>query len=581
MGGNFLPGIRHLPWLGTLLLVAACSSPEPASSADARGAGADQPRLEVSREDPARPGPAFTDVTDEVGLTFSHYNAATPAKLLPETMGSGVAFFDYDRDGYPDLFFTNGAPLTGAAGKPQEMPTQKLFRNLQGRRFEDVSSGSGLDETYFGMGVAVGDIDNDGYPDLAVSATDYVRVYRNLEGQGFVNVTRELGVDCPGYGSSLAFLDYDRDGYLDLFVGRYVEWTPETDIPCKPDGVHRTYCTPEVYPAIPNCLLRNVGGKRFRDVSIESGIAAHPGKALGVVVLDFNDDGWPDVAVANDTVGNFLFQNQGDGTFVEIGVDSGLAYSESGAARGGMGIDAGDLDGDGGTDVVIGNFSQEMAAVYRWEPAGYFIDDAAQVGIGIPTLMTLAFGTLIEDIDNDGWADILLANGHIEPNISATRRSQSYRQPPQFFRNLGGGRFELMSEFPSQSEDKLLVARGMASGDYDRDGDLDLVISQNGGAACLLRNETRAHHWLRLELEGVASNRMAYGSRVKAWVGDRVQVRFLNSGRSYLSACEPIVFFGLGQARQADRLEIRWPSGKVTVLDAVAADQSLRIREAP
>ncbi|HRV06882.1 MAG TPA: CRTAC1 family protein [Acidobacteriota bacterium] len=573
-------GIRYLGWLLPLFLAVGCSPSEPTSAADPSpdlAATDGFQEASVERETDA-PEVWFTDVTAESGLDFHHFNAATPAKLLPETMGSGVAFFDCDADGYPDLFFANGAPLTDERTRG-ELPTQRLYKNIGGRHFENVTAGSGLDETYFGMGVAVGDIDNDGLLDLAVTATDYTRLYKNLGGCRFREITREVGLDCPGYGSSLAFLDYDRDGYLDLFISRYVEWTAETDIPCRPDGTNRTYCTPEVYPPIPNCLFRNLAGRRFQDVSEVSGIASVAGKGLGVVVLDFNDDGWPDIAVANDTVGNFLFENQGDGTFSEVGVDSGLAYSESGAARGGMGIDAADLDGDGGTDVVIGNFSQEMAAVYRWEKAGYFIDDAAQVGIGIPTLMTLAFGTLIEDFNNDGWADVLLANGHIEPNIAATRRSQRYRQPPQLFSNVGQGRFELIERFLGDPEERLLVSRGLASADFNRDGSLDFVISQNGGPAYLFRNERRGKHWLRLQLEGVVSNRAGYGSRVEAIFGGRRVVRFLNSGRSYLSACEPIVHLGLADAKQVDRLEVRWPSGRVTVLHDVGADQTLRIVE--
>ncbi len=373
-----------------------------------------------------RAKPLFVDMTAESGVRFVHYNAASKEKWLPETMGSGVAVFDFDNDGLPDLFFLNGSTLDGRG----EHHTGRLYRNTGAGRFVDVTAGSGLDESYFGMGAAVGDIDNDGWDDVAVTTTDGARVYRNIHGRRFENVTRQMGLKCPGFGSSLAFLDYDRDGFVDLFVGRYVEWTPKTDIPCSPDRVHRTYCTPEVYPGIRNCLFRNVGGTRFIDESKASGVDRFLGKTLGVAVLDLDRDGWPDIAVANDTVANYLLINRHDGTFSEAGIETGLAYSESGAARGGMGIDTGDLDGDGAVDVVIGNFSQEMAAFFRSVEPGYFIDDAAPAGIGLPTLMTLAFGTLVEDFDNDGWLDVLLANGHIEPEISETRRSQSYRQPP-------------------------------------------------------------------------------------------------------------------------------------------------------
>jgi enediyne biosynthesis protein E4 len=519
---------------------------------------------------------AFHDVTREAGIDFVHYNAATERRLLPETMGSGVAFFDFDGDNYPDLFFVNGAPL----GPSDDRPTSRLYRNLRNGRFADVTDGSGLDETYFGMGAAVGDFENDGRLDLAVTTTDGVRLYRNLGDGRFENVTRRMGMDCSGWGASLAFLDYDRDGYLDLFISRYIEWTVETDIPCSPDGVNPTYCTPEVYPGIGNCLHRNVDGVRFEDVSEEAGISEALGKALGVVVLDYNDNGWPDVAVANDTVGNFLFVNQGDGTFRELGVDSGMAYSESGAARGGMGIDAGDIDRDGAVDIVIGNFSQEMVAFFRSIESGYFIDDAAQVGIGLPTLMTLAFGTLVEDFDNDGWLDILVVNGHIEPEISVTRRTQAYRQPPQFFHNLGEGRFAALEGPVIAPFEKLLVGRGFASGDYNRNGALDFVVTQNGAEACLLRNDsTGDNNWIQVKLEGTVSNSIGYGTRLRVIIGDTVMTRYLVSGRSYMSACEPIFTVGLGSHPSVDRLELRWPSGIEQTVPSPPINQFITVRE--
>jgi hypothetical protein len=518
----------------------------------------------------------FSDMTEESGVRFTHFNSASPERLLPETMGSGVAVFDYDNDGWPDIYFANGAPLNGRSG---QKPVQALWRNLGNGRFEDVTAGSGLDVTFFAMGAAVGDIENDGWLDLVVSGTDRVRVFRNLGNGRFREAAGELNIDCVGYGSSVAFLDYDRDGFLDLYVGRYVKWTPETDIPCSPDGVHRTYCTPEVYPAIENCLFRNLGGKKFQNVTRESGLSRYRGKSLGVVILDINDDGWPDIAVANDTVGNFLLVNQKDGTFSDAGEDSGMAYSESGAARGGMGIDAGDIDRDGLVDVVIGNFSQEMVAFFRGTGSGYFIDDAAQVGIGIPTLMTLAFGTLVEDFDNDGWLDILIVNGHIEPNISQTRRSQAYQQPPQFFHNLGEGKFSAVPEDMVVQEKKLLVARGFAGADFDADGDVDFVLTQNGGPAHLLRNETHGNHWMRIKLEGTKSNRVGYGAKVRVVTGDTVMTRFLVSGRSYLSASEPVVSVGLGTHDSVDRLEIIWPSGLIQNVEAPPVDQVLTVRE--
>jgi len=518
----------------------------------------------------------FSDVTTAAGIDFVHFNAATPQRWLPETMGSGVAFFDFDNDGLPDLYFANGAPLGKEGGPPHY---GKLYRNIGGGRFIDVTAGSGLEESFFGMGIAIGDLENDGLPDMVITGVDRTRVFRNLGGGKFENVTSKMGLDCTGFGSSAAFLDYDRDGFLDLYVGRYVVWSPDGDIPCSPDGVHRTYCTPEVYPGIANCLFRNLGGTRFKDVSRVSGIGKLLGKTLGVSVVDYNSDGWPDVVVANDTERNFLFVNQGDGTFLDSGVDSGMAYSESGAARGGMGIDTGDIDGDGQVDIVIGNFSQEMTAVFRSVESDYFVDDAAQVGVGIPTLMTLAFGTLVEDFNGDGWLDILIANGHIEPNIADTRHSQTYRQPLQFFRNAGQGKFEAVERPVEGAGDMLLVARGFASADFDLDGDLDFVVCQNGDRAYLLRNNSEVRHWLKLRFVGTKSNRMGFGVKVKVIAGETSFTRQLTSGRSYLSACDPTLVIGLGSLEKIDRLEIRWPSGIEQTVTSPETNRLLEIQE--
>ncbi|MEJ2146334.1 MAG: CRTAC1 family protein [Acidobacteriota bacterium] len=569
------PVLRLLFWLSFLPLVAA-SCDYPARSTAEAGA-VDRPVEPLKSADATKPHrPLFVDMTADSGVHFMHYNAASKEKWLPETMGSGVAVFDFDNDGLPDLFFLNGSTLDGKG----EHPTGRLYRNVGENRFVDATEGSGLDESFFGMGAAVGDIDNDGWDDLAVSTTNGTRIYRNLGGGHFQNVTRQMGLDCPGFGASLAFLDYDRDGFLDLFVGRYVQWTPQTDIPCSPDRVHRTYCTPELYPGITNCLFRNVKGKRFENKSKASGVGRLVGKTLGVAIIDLDADGWPDIAVANDTIANYLLVNHHDGTFGEEGIETGLAYSESGAARGGMGIDAGDLDGDGTIDVVIGNFSQEMAAFFRSVEPGYFIDDAAPAGIGLPTLMTLAFGTLVEDFDNDGWLDVLLANGHIEPEISETRRSQSYRQPPQFFRNLGKGHFELLDSSAIDPPNLLLVGRGFASGDFDRDGDLDFVITQNGDRAVLIRNDsTDDNDWLQIRLEGERSNRMGLGARIQVVAGGKTLTRYLESGRSYLSSCEPVVTVGLGQIRKVDRVIIDWPSGTHQVIESPPTRQRLTIHE--
>lgn len=510
---------------------------------------------------------------EDTGVDFVHFNDASERRLLPETMGSGLAVLDFDRDGWPDIYFVNGAPLTGSKG---QNPTGQLYRNLGNGRFQNMTAGSGLDVTFYGLGVAAGDFDNDGWTDLAVTALDSNRLFRNL-GQGrFQEVTEEAGGVGTGFSTGAAFFDYNRDGLLDLFVVRYIPWSIQQDVACRPYGQQRTYCTPEVYPTVSNQLFKNVDGKRFVDVSEEAGIATYQGKGLGVVVFDYNRDGWPDLAVANDTVRNFLFVNRGNGEFDEVGEVAGLAYSESGAARGGMGIDVADADRDRYQDVAIGNFSQEMVGFYKGTEDGFFVDDAAQAGIGIPTLMTTAFGTLLEDLDGDGWLDLFVLNGHIEPNIAQLQRGQSYRQPLQLFRNLGNGNFQpLLEGIPSLE----VVGRGLASSDLDLDGDMDFILTQNGDRAILIRNDHSPRNWLQFKFQGVRSNRTGWGTVVQISTGNRSWRRELSSGRSYLSSSEPILTFGLGNMTAVDEVVVIWPSGERDTIKAPEINQRLLLIE--
>jgi len=561
---------RHGMALAAMLAAAgaACGPAEPEPPGDPTAA--------------APQAPAFTDVTESAGIRFVHDNGASPRRYLPETMGSGVAFFDYDGDDRPDLYFVNSLAV-GATPAPGT-PTGALYRNRGDGTFEEVTRAAGLAEPLLGMGVAAGDFDNDGWTDLFVTGVGGDRLYRNRGDGGFEEVGAALGLTDRGFGSSAAFLDFDRDGWLDLFAGRYVAWSPQTDVACSPDGEHRTYCTPEVYPAVASRLYRNLRGRRFEDVTAAAGLAAHPGKALGVVPLDHDGDGWPDLAVANDTAPDFLFLNQRDGTFRESGLETGMAVSESGAPRGGMGIDAGDLTGDGRDELIVGNFSQEMAGLYRASARGVYADVAAQAGIGLPTLMTLAFGTLVFDHDGDGALDVVFANGHIEPEIARFHRIQSYLQPLQLFHNRDRG--ERFEEAPRPAGDGPSwagpwVARGLAAADYDGDGDLDLALTQNGGAARLLRNDSPPGRWLRVALAGRTSNRSGYGAVVTAVAGERRIVRRLVSGRSYLSASEPVVTLGLGDAERIDRLEVQWPSGAVQGVEDPPLGRLLRLEEPP
>ncbi len=541
----------------------------------------EEPRHSVPASAAAAAALRFADATEASGIRFVHANGASPRRYLPETMGAGVAAFDYDGDGWVDLFFVNGEPVDGASAEAPP-PGGVLYRNLGGGRFAPVAAG--VEAPFLGMGAAVGDVDNDGDADLFVTGVGGDRLFVNRGDGSFADGAAAAGLVARGFGSSAAFLDADRDGRLDLYAGRYVEWSPETDVACSPDGEHPSYCTPEVYRGASSRFYRNAtaapGAIHFVDATRESGLWQPEGKALGVVPLDHDLDGWPDLAVANDTARNFLFVNQRDATFREIGVESGMAYAASGATRGGMGIDAGDLAGRGVPDLVIGNFAQEMAALYRAAPGGLYTDEAAEAGIGLPSLMTLAFGTLLVDCDLDGWLDIVLANGHIEPEIARFQASQSYAQPMQLFRRQPGA-WEFREE-EGGADDPLRVprvGRGLAELDFDRDGDPDLALTQNGGEAVLLRNEVEGSAWLRLGLVGRASNRDGYGARVAVSAGELRLVRTLVSGRSYLSASEPALTIGLGGEASVESLDIWWPSGARQRLLAPPALKHLRLWE--
>jgi enediyne biosynthesis protein E4 len=598
-----------------------------AASLTAAGCGGDREPAggaATAGTEPAPPPARFVDVTEAAGIDFTHFNDATPERRLPETMGSGAAFFDYDRDGDPDLYLANGASIAGGRGGS---PPGALYQNQGGGTFRHVTTVAGLDRPMMATGVAVGDVDNDGWTDLFVAGLGGDRLYRNRGvGEGgavtFEDVSERFGLaENRGYSASAAFLDYDRDGFLDLYVARYVTWSPETDVACSPDGVHRTYCTPEVYDGAPNVLYRNTGGGGFEDVTREAGVWLPEAKSLGVVVLDHDRDGWPDLAVANDTFRNTLWHNLGRGgegavRFEEIGVAAGIAHSESGATRGGMGIDAGDVDADGRVDVVIGNFAQEMAALYRGREGGVFVDDAAQRGVGLPTVLALAFGTLLFDQDGDGDLDLVFVNGHIEPEIAETRPLHRYAQKPQLFENLGSyggedgdgegdaaaeggdggaadgaaagesredergrGHFVEVAPPPGDAFAEPLVGRGLAAADVDLDGDLDLVITQSGGPARLYENRADPASWLRVRLEGTRSNRTGYGATVRVVAGGRTSTRTLVSGRSYLSASEPVLTFGLDGADSVDRVEVIWPSGTEQVVDDVELNTTLTIEE--
>ncbi len=524
-----------------------------------------------------RSGIVFRDVTAQAGIRFRHNNGAFGKKYLPETMGSGAAVLDYDGDGRLDLFLVNSADWP-ARRRATSLPA--LYRNLGGGRFKDVTAESGLAHESYGMGVAAGDYDNDGDTDLYLTALGPNRLYRN-DGKGrFSEVTKEAGVGHPGFGTSATWVDYDHDGDLDLFVANYVQWSEKTDIYCSLDGRSKSYCTPESYTGERCVLYRNDGKGRFTDVSRESGVAAPVAKALGVVAFDYDEDGRIDIAVANDTQPNFLFHNKGDGTFAEVGALTGVAFSEDGVARGAMGIDAADYDGSGRASLVIGNFSNEMLALYHNERAGFFIDQAPVAGIGKATLLTLAFGCFFFDHDLDGRPDIFVANGHVENDINSVQKWVTYAQPPHLFRNLGSGRFEEVTAAVGDELKRPVVARGAAWGDLDSDGDPDLVLTTNNGPAYLYRNEGGERgHWLALRLRGTRSNRDGFGARITLAAAGRIQRGFAKASSSYCSQSQKEVLFGLGGAAKAERVDILWPSGRTQTLTDLAAGRLVDVTE--
>ncbi len=518
----------------------------------------------------------LTDVTADAGIDFEHTTGAFGEKYMPETFGAGVLWLDIDADGWQDLLFLNG---TAWPGRPEAATHPVLYRNRGDGTFADVTAGSGLDVALYGMGGAAADYDNDGHVDIYLTALGPNRLLRGRGDGTFVAVTDEAAVGDPGFSTSALWVDYDQDGHLDLFVGNYVEWTPETDLFCTTAGGNaKSYCTPESYQGESSTLFRSLGNGRFEDVSAASGIRSPSGKALGVAMLDFDNDGWTDLFVANDTQPDQLFRNAGDGTFEDVGMLAGVAVSDTGVARAGMGVDAADYDRSGRPHLVIGHFSGQMMAVYHNEGSGLFIDDAPRSAVGRATLPTLTFGCFFFDVDLDGWLDIFAANGHLDDQVELVQSRVNYAQRPQLFHNLGTGRFEEIAPDGSGLETPL-VGRGAAYADYDLDGDLDVVITSNGGPARLLRNDGgNENQMLRIQVEGSDSNRNGIGARIEVTTDGDPQWRLVKTGSSYLSQSELAVTFGLGRAQRAN-VRVVWPGGGVDDLGQVDAGQRLTVVE--
>jgi hypothetical protein len=527
----------------------------------------------------------LTDVTGPSGVHFQHTTGASGRKWFPETNGSGAAIFDYDGDGFADLFLVNGREWSSAErgstrhpnGAPSTPSTSHLYRNKGDGTFEDVTRAAGLDLPMYGMGCAAGDYNNDGCPDLYVSGVGRGWLFRNEGGKRFREVAAPSRVQGDGWSTSCAWVDIDRDGFLDLFVCHYVNWNPRNDAPCQGEGGRPVYCGPNLYHPEPCRLYRNRRDGTFTDISQQAGIRTRGGspltsKAMGVTVCDVDEDGWPDLAVANDTEANFLFRNNHDRTFTEQGLTAGMALPEGGQARSGMGIDAADWDGSGRDSLLIGNFWDEMLALYHPGGHGLYTDKAASAGLGEPSRAVTTFGCLFVDLDNDGWLDVAAADGHIDEKAEQGAHVP-LRQRPLFLLNQAGKSFR-----DAHLYDHALVGRGLAAGDWNRDGAVDLLLTTNGGAPVLLQNSGVGQS-VRLVLEGTRSNRSGIGAEIIARVGERVLRRRVHSGSSYLSASELAVTLGIGAARQADRITVRWPSGAMDELHDLAAGNEFRVRE--
>ncbi|HEX2163702.1 MAG TPA: CRTAC1 family protein, partial [Thermoanaerobaculia bacterium] len=498
-----------------------------------------------------------------------------------ETIGAGVVAFDADGDGRQDLLFVQGGELPGRPGGGRPGAPQGLYLNRGGFRFEAAGPEWGLDLDAYCLGAAAADVDADGDTDLFLSCLGRDRLLDNRGGR-FVDPGRRAGLaDADEFGAGAAFFDAEGDGWLDLLVARYVTWSPESDLFCSLDGVTKTYCTPVEYPGASPRFYRNLGDGTFREATAEAGFAQPGMKAMGVALLDLGDDGRIDVAVAGDTQPNLLYENAGDGRFEEIGTAAGVAFSATGAVRGGMGIDAADYDGSGRPDLVISYFSQEMLGLYEGRGDGFFVDVARQSEVGPKTLLTLGWGTFFFDFDLDGRLDLFVANGHLDAEIERVQGRIRYAQPQQLFWNAGDGRYVEVTDTAGGDLALPRVARGAAFADLDDDGDLDLALSTNGGPAAVFENRAPERgHWLRVGLEGEGGNRDGVGARVEVEAGGAVRRWLVRTGGSYLSQSQLEPVFGLGDAGRVERLTVRWPSGRVSTLADLPADRRVVVREA-
>lgn len=522
----------------------------------------------------------FADVTAQAGIHFKHNTGAFGKKYLPETMGSGVCVLDYDNDGWQDILLINS--MDWPAHK-SGISLPALYHNNRDGTFSDVTRQAGLAVEMYGLGCTVGDYDNDGNMDIYITTLGSNHLFRNLGNGKFADVTAKAGVADPGFSSSALWFDYDNDGKLDLFVAHYIDWSVAGDQYCSLDNKNKSYCTPQTYKGQSSTLFHNKGNGRFENVTQHAGLNDPTSKSLGVALLDFDNDGWLDLFVSNDTEPNKLYRNNHDGTFSEVAVAAGIAYSDAGTVRAGMGTDAADFDNSGKQGLVIGNFTNEGLALYRNDGAGLFTNEAAPTGIARMTAQSLTFGTFFFDYDLDGQLDILAINGHVSDDIAVVQPNVKYAQPPHLFRNLGRGKFEEVTAQVGPSLQRAVVGRSAAYADFDNDGDLDLVITANNGPARLLRNvNANQNDMLRIKTVGTRSNRDGVGTKITLRTSKGTRLfAMVKTGSGYLSQSELPLTFGLGKPQEGKTvsLEIAWPSGQKDAIPNVKPNQFITVKE--
>jgi enediyne biosynthesis protein E4 len=593
--------IRYLLLLGAFLFLNGCTqkpsseppaqpvataSPQSAAQPLAPSPSAPSSQPALVAETPAAPvrpsGPIeFTDVTSQAGIRFKHNSGAFGKKYLPETMGSGVCFIDYDNDGWQDIFFVNSMDWPGHKSGGKSFPA--LYHNNHDGTFTDVTQQAGLAVETYGQGCAVGDYDNDGFDDLYLTTVGSNHLYRNLGNGKFADVTAKAGVADSGFSSSAIWFDYDNDGKLDLFVTHYITWSIETDQYCSLDNKNKSYCTPQTFKGESATLFHNKGDGTFENVTQRAGLHDPTSKSLGVAMLDYDDDGWMDLFVSNDTEANKLYHNNHNGTFTDAAILAGIALSDSGRVRAGMGTDAGDYDNSGRQGLLIGNFTNESMALYRNDGSGLFTDEAPASGLGQMTNQALTFGAFFFDYDLDGLLDVFAANGHVSDDISVVQPTVRYAQPAGIYHNKGGKKFEDVSAKLGRALQKPVVGRGAAYADFDNDGDLDLAITANNGSARLLRNDNaNQNDTLRVKTVGTRSNRDGIGAKLTLTTNKGTRLfAMVKSGSSYLSQSELPVTFGLGKPEEGKTasLEIVWPSGQKDSIPNIKPNQFITVKE--